>query len=129
MDWDSEENFSKEEYESFWNGDQQENYNGEKGIWIRDENGVPVQAEVWPGPTYFPDFTDVDNTKAWWKHECQVLHDDTGIAYDALWIDMNEPANFQTDNGALVVSETFNYLYLKQHSLRRWSLKSFLVHW
>ena len=60
-------------------------------------------AEVWPGPTYFPDFTDLENTGAWWTNECDILHNETGIAYDALWIDMNEPANFQTDSGALEV--------------------------
>ena len=103
MDWDSEDNFSEEEYFSFWNGDQQSNWNGEDGIWIKDPEGNNVQAEVWPGPTYFPDFTDLENTGKWWTNECRILHDETGIVYDALWIDMNEPANFQTDNDMLEV--------------------------
>jgi len=109
LDFDSEKNFEKEEYEPFWNGDQQENWNGQKGIWVRDSNGEPVQAEVWPGPTYFPDFTDLENTGAWWTNECDILHNETGIAYDALWIDMNEPANFQTDSGALKCSGKLNF--------------------
>jgi len=109
LDFDSDANFDKDEYEPFWNGDQQVNWNGEKGIWVRDPSGEPVQAEVWPGPTYFPDFTDLENTGKWWTNECNVLHNKTGVAYDALWIDMNEPANFQTDSGALNCSGALNF--------------------
>ena len=61
------------------------------------------KAEVWPGPTYFPDFTDLEFTGQWWTEECKKFYD-LGVTYNALWIDMNEPANFQTDSGALVVS-------------------------
>ena len=72
-----------------------------------NDETIAYLAEVWPGPTYFPDFTDLENTGKWWTHECDVLHSETGITYDALWIDMNEPANFQTDGGNLTVSSCF----------------------
>ena len=62
-----------------------------------------MKAEVWPGPTYFPDFTDLEFTGKWWTDECKKFYD-LGVTFNALWIDMNEPANFQTDSGALVVS-------------------------
>ena len=69
-----------------------------------------MQAEVWPGPVYFPDFTDIKNTQIWWQEECIKFYHEAGIHFDALWIDMNEPANFQTDNGALTVilAESYN---------------------
>ena len=95
---------TQEEYEAFYTGNEAMNHNGEKGIWVRDAEGNPVQAEVWPGPTYFPDFTDVEHTGNWWTEECSKFYNDTGVHYNALWIDMNEPANFQTDSGALTVS-------------------------
>lgn len=79
------------------------------------DNLTCFPAEVWPGPTYFPDFTDLENTGKWWTHECDVLHNETGITYDALWIDMNEPANFQTDSGALTVSSCFQNQRLISH--------------
>jgi len=103
------EPFTKEEYEAFWNGNEQLNYAGQKGIWIRDAEGTPVQAEVWPGPTFFPDFTDLNNTGEWWTNECRKFYEEQGVHYNALWIDMNEPANFQTDNGALECRGPLNY--------------------
>ena len=30
----------------------------------------------------------------WWVHQLEVFHDK--VAYDGIWIDMNEPANFVT---------------------------------
>jgi alpha-glucosidase len=55
--------------------------------------GTPTAFEgvVWPGPTVFPDFTR-EATREWWAG----LYDDflaTGI--DAVWNDMNEPANLE----------------------------------
>ena len=104
--------FTQEQYEAFYTGNEALNYNGQKGIWIRDANGDPVQAEVWPGPTYFPDYTDLENTGKWWTDECRKFYDDTGVHYNALWIDMNEPANFQTDNAALTVCRFFEAPHL-----------------
>ncbi len=44
--------------------------------------------EVWPGPSYFPDFSR-DETRTWWAGLLDEFYD-TGI--DGFWNDMNEPA-------------------------------------
>lgn len=52
---------------------------------------------VWPdNRTAFPDFFR-SSTKAWWKEEIKLLYTSQGLKFDGLWIDMNEPANFGTN--------------------------------
>uniref|UniRef100_A0AAX7VIY0 P-type domain-containing protein n=1 Tax=Astatotilapia calliptera TaxID=8154 RepID=A0AAX7VIY0_ASTCA len=50
----------------------------------------PVDS-VWPGLTAYPDFSD-EVTHEWWYDNLQMFHDK--VAFDGLWIDMNEPSNF-----------------------------------
>ncbi|CAJ0607276.1 unnamed protein product [Cylicocyclus nassatus] len=52
---------------------------------------------VWPNVhVAFPDFLDPhNNTMAWWIDEFIKFHDK--VSYDGIWIDMNEPANFGTN--------------------------------
>jgi alpha-glucosidase (family GH31 glycosyl hydrolase) len=51
---------------------------------------------VWPeGKTVFPDFFK-EKTKVWWKREIKDQYDNM-LKFDGLWIDMNEPANFDTN--------------------------------
>ncbi|VDN25430.1 unnamed protein product [Cylicostephanus goldi] len=52
---------------------------------------------VWPdNHTAFPDFLDPSgNTAKWWTDE--LVRFRKTIAYDGIWIDMNEPANFGTN--------------------------------
>ena len=61
-------------------------------IFIKDETNQPARGSVWPGATYFPDFTHPNATIFWTKH-IEKLYE-SGIEFDGLWIDMNEPANF-----------------------------------
>ncbi|XP_066989348.1 sucrase-isomaltase, intestinal-like [Macrobrachium rosenbergii] len=50
---------------------------------------------VWPDTkTIFPDFFKPE-TKTWWASEFETFHKE--VSYDAVWIDMNEPANFGTN--------------------------------
>lgn len=52
---------------------------------------------VWPDfPTVFPDFLKPE-TQQWWSGELKIFHEK--VPYDAIWIDMNEPANFGTNLG------------------------------
>ena len=63
----------------------------EMNIFIKDQN-QPVEGAVWPGPTYFPDFTHPNATKYWTKQIAKLYN--SGVKFDGLWIDMNEPSNF-----------------------------------
>ncbi|KAF2361392.1 Glycoside hydrolase family 31, partial [Trinorchestia longiramus] len=67
---------------------------------------------VWPDDkTIFPDFFK-NETRDWWANELAILHD--LVPFDAIWIDMNEPANFGTN-----MDKPFNY----PEDLEPWSLK------
>ncbi len=53
-----------------------------------------IIGKVWPdNPDCFPDFSN-PVTDQWWIDCISDWHD--LIAFDGLWIDMNEPANFVT---------------------------------
>ena len=52
--------------------------------------------KVWPDePTAFPDYFRQE-TKDWWINEIEQFHE--MVSFDGIWIDMNEPANFETNN-------------------------------
>ena len=58
----------------------------EQNVFVKDMNGVdPYLGQVWPGPTYFPDWF-AENTTSWWSYEMAEFHD--LLAYDGIWIDM-----------------------------------------
>ena len=69
----------------------------ERNVFVKDLDGVnPYMGQVWPGPTYFPDWF-AENTTSWWTEELQGFY---GLAqYDGLWIDMNEISNFCNVDG------------------------------
>ncbi|KAL3096045.1 hypothetical protein niasHS_005804 [Heterodera schachtii] len=52
---------------------------------------------VWPGRhVAFPDFLDPENkTQKWWSDELQNFH--KKVPFDGIWIDMNEPSSFGTN--------------------------------
>ena len=57
---------------------------------------------VWPeGKTVFPDFFK-EKTKTWWKKEIKNQYDNM-LKFDGLWIDMNEPANFDTNKDKVLI--------------------------
>ncbi|KAG7153671.1 Maltase-glucoamylase, intestinal-like [Homarus americanus] len=66
---------------------------------------------VWPdNRTAFPDFLR-SSTKEWWKEEIIRLYDT--LEFDGLWLDMNEPANFGTNE-----NKPWNWPHDRPH----WSL-------
>ncbi|CAJ0930918.1 unnamed protein product, partial [Mesorhabditis belari] len=60
------------------------------------KNTKMMLGNVWPERNVaFPDFLDPTNkTELWWIDEFRRFHD--MLPYDGIWIDMNEPENFQT---------------------------------
>ena len=51
----------------------------------------PIVRQVWPGATHFPDFLH-SSIQAYWEEQLRAFH--SLLAYDGIWIDMNEASNF-----------------------------------
>ncbi|MCR4989651.1 MAG: alpha-glucosidase [Lachnospiraceae bacterium] len=77
----------------------------EEGIkgdhFVKDEDGKPFTAAVWPGRVHFPDFLKED-TRRWFGDKYKVL---TDMGIDGFWNDMNEPAIFYSEKR---LKECFN---------------------
>uniref|UniRef100_A0A8C5KHT8 Sucrase-isomaltase, intestinal n=1 Tax=Jaculus jaculus TaxID=51337 RepID=A0A8C5KHT8_JACJA len=76
------------------NGGAYESYDrgNEQNVWVTEPDGkTPLIGEVWPGLTVYPDFTN-PNCINWWANECSLFHQQ--VAYDGIWIDMNEVSSF-----------------------------------
>ncbi|KAG4437809.1 hypothetical protein IFR05_006696 [Cadophora sp. M221] len=61
---------------------------------LLQKNGTVYQGVVWPGVTAFPDWFHPDTQEYWTNEFLEFFDADTGVDIDALWIDMNEAANF-----------------------------------
>ncbi|KAJ5079837.1 acid alpha glucosidase relate [Anaeramoeba ignava] len=59
---------------------------------INADTKLPYTAPVWPGECNFPDFTNPKTYSYWSKFIQQIF--DEGIILDGLWVDMNEPDDF-----------------------------------
>lgn len=63
-------------------------------IFLKYPNGSLFNGVVWPGVTVFPDWFH-PSTQPYWNKEFGTFFDaSNGVDIDALWIDMNEAANF-----------------------------------
>jgi alpha-glucosidase (family GH31 glycosyl hydrolase) len=60
-------------------------------------NGTDILlGRVWPlHHVAYPDFLSENGSK-WWANELKMFHD--RLSFDGLWIDMNEPSSFGTNN-------------------------------
>uniref|UniRef100_A0A915ASA5 Galactose mutarotase N-terminal barrel domain-containing protein n=3 Tax=Parascaris univalens TaxID=6257 RepID=A0A915ASA5_PARUN len=67
-------------------------------MYPKANNTKIMLAVVWPdGHTAFPDFYDEEGvTAAWWIEEFVKFHRES-LQFDGIWIDMNEPAAFGTN--------------------------------
>ncbi|RTE78490.1 hypothetical protein BHE90_007025 [Fusarium euwallaceae] len=66
----------------------------EYDTFIKEPNGSDYKGVVWAGPSYFPDWFHPDSQKYWTEQFAEFFDGTNGPDIDALWIDMNEPANF-----------------------------------
>ncbi|XP_056297994.1 sucrase-isomaltase, intestinal [Pseudoliparis swirei] len=78
-----------------------------KNAWVTESDGkTPLLGEVWPGQTVFPDYTS-QNCIDWWVDEYARFSKE--IKHDALWIDMNEVANFKKGSNKGCADNNLNY--------------------
>ena len=64
----------------------------ELDIFIKNSSGQPFTGRVWSnGLTVWPDFTN-PKTTFYWTEMFEEYHNQ--VAFDGVWIDMNEPSNF-----------------------------------
>ena len=69
----------------------------EMDVFIRDGfTGSPYMSQVWPGPTYFPDWLHPNATDYWTGSVGDFWN---LVPFDGLWTDMNEVSNFCNDGG------------------------------
>jgi alpha-glucosidase len=66
----------------------------EADIFLKKADGSVFKGKVWPGVTAFPDWFHSNTQQYWDKEFTHFFNAETGVDIDALWIDMNEPANF-----------------------------------
>eukprot|EP01039_Chlorochromonas_danica_P004765 gene4765-5225_t len=66
-------------------------------LFIKDLNGNNYLGQVWPGPTYFPDFLN-PGAQSYWTDQIKDFHNI--VPADGIWIDMNEVSNFCNSDGA-----------------------------
>ncbi|XP_044210999.1 maltase-glucoamylase, intestinal [Thunnus albacares] len=79
----------------------------EKNAWVTESDGkTPLLGEVWPGETVFPDYTS-QSCIDWWVDEYERFSRE--IKHDALWIDMNEVANFKKGSNKGCADNNLNY--------------------
>lgn len=63
-------------------------------VFIKDgRSDKPFEGKVWPGLTYFPDFTPSNrNVSIYWEKMLRDFH--SILPVDGIWLDMNDPSNF-----------------------------------
>jgi len=65
-------------------------------LFVKDLNGGYYMSQVWPGPTYMPDFFN-PVTQNYWTDNLQSFFN--LVPVDGFWIDMNEISNFCNVDG------------------------------
>ncbi|XP_038616574.1 maltase-glucoamylase, intestinal [Tachyglossus aculeatus] len=76
-------------------------------VWVNSSDGVtPLIGEVWPGPTVFPDYSNPACAQ-WWAQEFRLFHQQ--LAFDGIWIDMNEVSNLAHGSNKGCANNTLNY--------------------
>lgn len=67
-----------------------------KDVFVKANSAHPDEdfiGYVWPDQANYPDWFN-PNTTSWYTDSLTDLHDNKKIAFDGLWLDMNEASNF-----------------------------------
>ena len=81
-------------------------------VFCYNRQGLPYVGFVWPGASWFPDFSLIE-TRQWWADETANL---TTNGFDGFWIDMNDPST-----GSVEVEEMlFGRGKIEHHMLHNW---------
>ncbi len=81
-------------------------------VFCYNRQGLPYVGFVWPGASWFPDFS-LRRTRTWWADETAVL---AQKGFDGFWIDMNDPST-----GSMEVEEMlFDHGTVDHHLLHNW---------
>ncbi|ELU06499.1 hypothetical protein CAPTEDRAFT_169641, partial [Capitella teleta] len=85
-------------------------------VWVKEADGVTnAESMCWPEDSvHYPDYSK-ESTKQWWIDECVDFH--SVLQYDALWIDMNEPASFVTGSVHSCLNNSYNAPIYRPESL------------
>ncbi|CAF4513313.1 unnamed protein product [Rotaria socialis] len=68
----------------------------QEDVFIKWSNGSELmKGACWPGEVFFPDYFTA-RTQQWWSRLIRDFRRDM-VSFDGLWIDMNEPAVFDTN--------------------------------
>ncbi|RUS84829.1 hypothetical protein EGW08_007444, partial [Elysia chlorotica] len=78
------------------------------GVFVKNADNSTLYGEVWPGVTAYPDFTN-PASEAWWTRWVDFYINTVGVKVGALWIDMNEPANFAHGSVDGCAKNNWNY--------------------
>lgn len=78
----------------------------EQEYFVKDKNGKPFIAAVWPGKVHFPDFLNSE-ARVWFGEKYKKLID---LGIEGFWNDMNEPAIFYSEDGLQKAFEKIDQL-------------------
>lgn len=60
----------------------------EQDVFCKNDEGLPFVGYVWPGQTYFPDFSK-RKTRDWWSEYVKKM---ANLGISGAWLDMNDPS-------------------------------------
>ncbi len=86
----------------------------ESEAYLKNVDGSPLAAKVWPGSVVLPDFGDLKMQELWSNFQSSWLADNQ---LDGIWNDMNEPSNFEGGNAATSKSVTSRGPFLRETNL------------
>lgn len=86
----------------------------ESEAYLKNVDGSPLAAKVWPGQVVLPDFGDPRMRELWSEFQRAWLLENQ---LDGIWNDMNEPSNFEGGNAATSKSVTARGPFLRETNL------------